>query len=170
MIQMIFEVNTLGNPSKTVTVNDKIAKIGRDVRGQVVVEDEACARMHAVVEYSGNMVSVIDLGSGTYRNGKAVNKATIAVKDEGFVIGNTTVRLMEVNFLPDPPKVTHNPTPAPTVTEVHTPEPAYNSEFAVKAGDVIREGLRKFVCSVVASTVRSAREIEAADAKRRNRR
>ena len=60
----------------TQTLSQDVIKIGKLKSSHVCLEDEAVARMHAVIEVSGNEVRVIDLGSatGTTLNGARVDK------------------------------------------------------------------------------------------------
>ena len=49
----------------TQTLSQDVIKIGKLKSSHVCLDDEAVARMHAVIEVSGDEVRVIDLGSAT---------------------------------------------------------------------------------------------------------
>jgi len=72
-------------------------KIGRLRGSHICIDDDAAARMHAVIEVSGDEVRIIDLGSpvGTIINGGLVNK-NAPIKD-GDVLTIGPYRL-EVSF------------------------------------------------------------------------
>jgi TonB family protein len=61
---------------ETKTLAQDVIKIGKLKSSHLCLEDEAVARMHAVIEVSGNDVRVIDLGSstGTLLNGSPIDK------------------------------------------------------------------------------------------------
>jgi len=60
----------------TQTLSQDVIKIGKLKSSHVCLDDEAVARMHAVIEVSGDEVRVIDLGSatGTMLNGGRIDK------------------------------------------------------------------------------------------------
>src|SRR5688500_6977760 len=60
----------------TQTLSQDVIKIGKLKSSHVSLDDEAVARMHAVVEVPGNEVRVIGLGSatGTTLNGGRIDK------------------------------------------------------------------------------------------------
>lgn len=61
---------------ETKALSQDVIKIGKLKSSHLCLEDDAVARMHAVIEVSGNDVRVIDLGSstGTILNGEAIEK------------------------------------------------------------------------------------------------
>ena len=58
------------------SLNQEVIKIGKLKSSHICLDDEAVARMHAVIEVSGGDVRVIDLGStgGTILNGQSIDK------------------------------------------------------------------------------------------------
>jgi TonB family protein len=60
----------------TQTLDQDVIKIGKLKSSHLCLDDEAVARMHAVIEVSGDEVRIIDLGSssGTLLNGQRVDK------------------------------------------------------------------------------------------------
>ncbi len=60
-----------------------IVKIGRAAVSDIVLDDDAVSRMHAVLERSDDELDVIDLGSdqGTLVNGERVSKRALAAGD-----------------------------------------------------------------------------------------
>ncbi|MEZ4380288.1 MAG: AgmX/PglI C-terminal domain-containing protein [Nannocystaceae bacterium] len=60
----------------TQTLDQDVIKIGKLKSSHLCLDDEAVARMHAVIEVSGDEVRIIDLGSssGTVLNGQRIDK------------------------------------------------------------------------------------------------
>ena len=58
----------------TKTLAQDVIKIGKLKSSHLCLDDEAVARMHAVIEVSGDEVRIIDLGSstGTVLNGQRI--------------------------------------------------------------------------------------------------
>ncbi|MCY1010304.1 FHA domain-containing protein [Nannocystis pusilla] len=81
----------------TQTLTQDVIKIGKLKSSHVCLDDEAVARMHAVIEVSGEEVRVIDLGSaaGTVLNGQRIDKN--AVLHDGDALNFGPYRL-EVGF------------------------------------------------------------------------
>ena len=50
---------------ETKSLTQEVIKIGKLKSSHLCLDDEAVARMHAVIEVSGSDVRVIDLGSST---------------------------------------------------------------------------------------------------------
>ena len=83
----------------TKTLSQDVIKIGKLKSSHLCLDDDAVARMHAVIEVSGNDVRVIDLGSsaGTVLNGTPVDKnASIAVGDQ-LTFGPYRVEIAEIS-------------------------------------------------------------------------
>ena len=82
----------------TQTLSQDVIKIGKLKSSHVCLDDEAVARMHAVIEVSGDEVRVIDLGSatGTVLNDGRIDKN--AVLSDGDVLTFGPYRL-EVGFV-----------------------------------------------------------------------
>jgi hypothetical protein len=82
----------------TQTLSQDVIKIGKLKSSHVCLDDEAVARMHAVIEVSGDEVRVIDLGSatGTTLNGGRIDKN--AMLSDGDVLKFGPYRL-EVGFV-----------------------------------------------------------------------
>ena len=72
----------------TQTLSQDVIKIGKLKSSHVCLDDEAVARMHAVIEVSGDEVRVIDLGSatGTMLNGGRIGWSDLAAvrKTDGW--------------------------------------------------------------------------------------
>ncbi|MCY1006798.1 AgmX/PglI C-terminal domain-containing protein [Nannocystis pusilla] len=81
----------------TQTLTQDVIKIGKLKSSHICLDDEAVARMHAVIEVSGEEVRVIDLGSaaGTVLNGQRIDKN--AVLHDGDALNFGPYRL-EVGF------------------------------------------------------------------------
>src|SRR5688572_16656024 len=98
----------------TKTLSQDVIKIGKLKSSHLCLDDDAVARMHAVIEVSGNDVRVIDLGSsaGTVLNGTPVDKnASIAVGDQ-LTFGPYRVEIAEIC---DATAFAPTPAPAPAV-------------------------------------------------------
>ena len=82
----------------TQTLSQDVIKIGKLKSSHVCLDDEAVARMHAVIEVSGDEVRVIDLGSatGTMLNGARIDKNSML--GDGDVLTFGPYRL-EVGFV-----------------------------------------------------------------------
>ena len=82
----------------TQTLSQDVIKIGKLKSSHVCLDDESVARMHAVIEVSGDEVRVIDLGSatGTVLNDSRIDKN--AVLNDGDVLTFGPYRL-EVGFV-----------------------------------------------------------------------
>ena len=83
----------------TKTLSQDVIKIGKLKSSHLCLDDDAVARMHAVIEVSGSDVRVIDLGSsaGTVLNGTPVDKnASIAVGDK-LAFGPYRVEIAEIS-------------------------------------------------------------------------
>ncbi|SFF34309.1 FHA domain-containing protein, partial [Nannocystis exedens] len=99
----------------TQTLTQDVIKIGKLKSSHVCLDDEAVARMHAVIEVSGEEVRVIDLGSaaGTVLNGQRIDKN--AVLHDGDALNFGPYRL-EVGFVKQ--QVAAAPAPAQPVAPV----------------------------------------------------
>jgi Zn-finger nucleic acid-binding protein len=78
---------------ETVIVHRNVIKIGRLASAHVRIPDAAeASRMHAVIDITDGIVTIIDLGSttGTWVNGQRVNKAEL-VSGDVLGIGGATV-------------------------------------------------------------------------------
>lgn len=75
--------------------NQDVIKIGRLEGSSLVLKDDSVARMHAVIEVSGEQVRVIDLGSdaGTILNGVRVDKNEEVQHGDQLQIGVFTLTL-----------------------------------------------------------------------------
>lgn len=77
------------------TVTSEIIKLGRDPKSQLALDDDAAARMHAVIEARApNQITLIDLGNedGTRVNGLRVDKCDLEVGDR-ITVGTTELVL-----------------------------------------------------------------------------
>ncbi|MBK8265776.1 MAG: FHA domain-containing protein [Nannocystis sp.] len=82
----------------TKTLAQDVIKIGKLKSSHLCLDDESVARMHAVIEVSGEDVRIIDLGSssGTVLNGQRIDKN--AALSDGDVLEFGAYRL-EVGFV-----------------------------------------------------------------------
>jgi TonB family protein len=83
----------------TKTLSQDVIKVGKLKSSHLCLDDDAVARMHAVIEVSGSDVRVIDLGSsaGTVLNGTPVDKnASIAAGDK-LAFGPYRVEIAEIS-------------------------------------------------------------------------
>jgi len=82
----------------TKTLSQDVIKIGKLKSSHLCLDDEAVARMHAVIEVSGEEVRIIDLGSstGTVLNGQRIDKN--AALGDGDVLEFGPYRL-EIGFV-----------------------------------------------------------------------
>jgi pSer/pThr/pTyr-binding forkhead associated (FHA) protein len=140
-----FRIQPEGAPARTEELAQDIIKIGKLPSSHLRIEDEGVSRMHAVIESAGGEVHVIDLGSatGTFVNGKKVNKARLASGDElglgGAKVIVTIVEAARAIAAPSPsPSTSHvspftatatanpftAPLPNPFAAPVNTPVPA----------------------------------------------
>ena len=83
-----------GRAPVELPLHDHIIKIGSIRSAHVRLDGEDVSRMHAIIEVDNGRITIIDLGSatGTYVNGKRVNKATIG-PDDAIGISDTTIRV-----------------------------------------------------------------------------
>lgn len=72
-----------------MTTVESVVKIGKLKSSHICLNDEAVARMHAVIEVSGDEVRVIDLGSpsGTNLNGTKVHKNALLDSRDVLTVG-----------------------------------------------------------------------------------
>lgn len=82
----------------TKTLTQDVIKIGKLKSSHLCLEDDAVARMHAVIEVSGNDVRVIDLGSnaGTVLNGAPIDKNASVDQGDVLTFGPYRVEIAEI--------------------------------------------------------------------------
>jgi len=82
----------------TKTLTQDVIKIGKLKSSHLCLEDDAVARMHAVIEVAGSDVRVIDLGSstGTTLNGERIDKNAVLGDGDALEFGPFRV---EVSFV-----------------------------------------------------------------------
>jgi hypothetical protein len=115
----------------TSLADKSVVKIGRVSSAQLHIDDSAVSRMHAVVESSpAGELTIIDLGSssGTYVNGRRINKATLKVGDRIY-IGKVSIEVGVAGTMPD-----HRGAPASAAS---APAPAAASSAAPSAAIVL---------------------------------
>ena len=73
----------------TQTLTQDVIKIGKLKSSHICLDDEAVARMHAVIEVSGEEVRVIDLGSaaGTVLNSNRIDKNAVLHDGDQLTFG-----------------------------------------------------------------------------------
>lgn len=89
------EVATPGEAVHEVLVRKLIVRIGKSPNCEVrIVADPRVARMHAIIEITGQQVTLIDLGSGegTLVNGVAIDKHMLREGDQ-ILVGSTVLTL-----------------------------------------------------------------------------
>src|SRR5690554_3534774 len=104
----------------TKTLSQDVIKIGKLKSSHLCLDDDAVARMHAVIEVSGNDIRVIDLGSsaGTVLNGTPVDKnASVAAGDQ-LTFGPYRVEIAEISDA-----VAVSPLPAPVAAPTSGADP-----------------------------------------------
>jgi hypothetical protein len=82
----------------TKTLSQDVIKIGKLKSSHLCLDDDAVARMHAVIEVSGNDVRVIDLGSsaGTVLNGTPIDKNASLNQGDTLNFGPYRVEIIEI--------------------------------------------------------------------------
>ena len=135
-LSLSFRIFKNGQLIREEQLSQGVIKIGKVPSAHLRIDDEACSRMHAIIEVTGSEVSVIDLGStgGTFVNGQTVNKAklqsgdTLRVGDSHIelAIGETATAPV-VTVVPPPLPVRPAPTPVlatPVLAAPVAPRPA----------------------------------------------
>jgi FHA domain len=127
---LTFALTQAGMQSR-VRVAQDIVKLGKDSKSHIRIEDEAAARMHAVIEVGGpEDITLIDLGNepGTFVNGARINKCKLHVGD-AIQIADTCMVLESA----EPPATFRAAAPAAdTLLKFRTPSP-----FAVAASEPV---------------------------------
>lgn len=120
-----------------MTTVESVIKIGRLKSSHVCLDDEAVARMHAVIEVSGEEVKVIDLGSatGTILNGTKIHKNAMLESRDVLAFG--PYRLM-VKFGATSESVLR------TATEMRAHLTAQRLAAAARAEEEAKEAERRF--------------------------
>ncbi|MGB0678515.1 MAG: TonB family protein [Polyangiales bacterium] len=186
-LSITFHLYQQGQKVRSETLCQSIIKIGKLPSSHLRIDDGRVSRMHAVIEVNAQgEMSIIDLGSatGTSVNGRRVNRAKLASKDE-ITVGNTRI-VVEVGaaerpaVAPVPPAA---PPPAPSrvaaakpavpavgaveetgMTQV-TPPPSFASMFGSAGKQTQAAATEKVQYGIVASGPPvDAREVETADA------
>ncbi|EDM74364.1 FHA/TonB domain protein [Plesiocystis pacifica SIR-1] len=82
----------------TKSLTQDVIKIGKLKSSHLCLDDDAVARMHAVIEVSGSDVRVIDLGSstGTVLNGAAIDKNAVVGQGDVLTFGPYRVEISEI--------------------------------------------------------------------------
>ena len=85
----------------TKTLSKDVIKIGKLKSSHLCLEDESVARMHAVIEVSGDDVRVIDLGSstGTTLNGQRIDKNAEIGDGDTLTFGPYRLEVQDYEFL-----------------------------------------------------------------------
>jgi pSer/pThr/pTyr-binding forkhead associated (FHA) protein len=92
-VRVAFEVSEPGQPLRVVESDADVIKIGSLETAQVRLAAPGVARMHAVVECTGDGCSVIDLGGKPTRvNGEAVTRRELSNGD-ALSIGDAELRV-----------------------------------------------------------------------------
>lgn len=82
-LALTFRIFQHGQFVREERLTQGVIKIGKVPSAHLRIDDESVSRMHAVLEVSQGVASLIDLGStrGTFVNGKKINKATLQSGD-----------------------------------------------------------------------------------------
>lgn len=110
------QVSRGGQPTGTHSFNSdthRTIKIGRLGSAQLKLDDPKASKIHAVIDFSGGGVSLIDMGSsaGTLVNGSKVHKVTLSHGDQ-VTIGDTQLVIdMGAGFAAAAPAPAAAPTP-----------------------------------------------------------
>ncbi|MBI1370502.1 MAG: FHA domain-containing protein [Planctomycetes bacterium] len=97
---------------QTVTIGSTPITIGRHPGNVVRLVDDRTSRYHAVIEYNGNEVKVLDLGSrnGTRLNGDRITSATFKPGDV-VKIGGVEIALIQTTAAPPMPRTEQSEVP-----------------------------------------------------------
>lgn len=92
---MILSIRRAGQDLGDHTLAQDVIKIGSLAGSTIVLPDPAVARMHAVIEVSGDEARLIDLGSeaGTFVNGKRIDKNASVSDGDAIGIGPYEIRV-----------------------------------------------------------------------------
>ncbi len=126
-----------------------LVKIGRLPTSHLRLEDEAIARMHAVLEVNGSELRVVDLGSatGTLVNGVPVDRSTVVRQGDRIELGPYSV-FVDIDALPTatapqaapalaPRAARPEPLPVDAASVEHTDAPAVAQVIARWHGSVL---------------------------------
>jgi hypothetical protein len=93
-LSLSFRIFQNGQLIREETLTQGVIKIGKVASAHLRIEDESVSRMHAIVEVTGDEISLIDLGStrGTFVNGQRINKAKLQGGDS-ITLGDTRLEL-----------------------------------------------------------------------------
>jgi len=83
---------------ETKSLTQDVIKIGKLKSSHLCLDDEAVARMHAVIEVSGSDVRVIDLGSstGTILNGSPIDKNASVSQGDSLAFGPYRIEVVQI--------------------------------------------------------------------------
>lgn len=130
MTQYRLTMQTGPNPGRTHDLNKNSLTIGRDVRHDIIINEEQISREHARLTLDGGALTIIDLGStnGTSVNGQRLTPHTPRILTAGDVIGlGENVTLVCSVVITDPEATvirTDVPPPPPLTTQPsYTPPP-----------------------------------------------
>jgi TonB family protein len=115
------------------TLSQNVIKIGRLPSSHLRIEDEAVARMHAVIEVQGDQLRLVDLGSnaGTMLNGARVHKSTAVKLGDAFAVGDHTIRLVAA------PRSAPRPSALPSVDAYERTDAPEVAEVMAVYGDTV---------------------------------
>jgi hypothetical protein len=94
---LTFEIFHGDTKVETQVLSVDVVKIGKLKSSHLVLEDPQVARMHAVVEVTGDTIRVIDLGSatGTILNGEKVDKNKVIKNGDVLSFGPFSIKVWE---------------------------------------------------------------------------
>ena len=80
------------------SISKDVIRIGKLKTSDILLEDDDVARMHAVIEFSGQDVRVIDLGSasGTGLNGTLIDKTASLKVGDCLMFGRHKIEILEI--------------------------------------------------------------------------
>lgn len=97
MPSIAYTVQREGAPAETGTVSGTVIKIGRN--GQLRLADSTVDRIHALVEFAPDGAVILDMGSssGTFLNGKRINKSKVERGDR-IQVGASVIEVTGLDF------------------------------------------------------------------------
>ncbi len=99
-----------------------VVKIGRLKSSHLCLDDDAVARMHAVIEMAGDELRIVDLGTvaGTVLNGTKIFRNATINQGDALTFGSFRVELLDVR---EPVPVVAQGTPPAPIDDTPTPTP-----------------------------------------------
>lgn len=79
------------DPARKIVLDALPAMIGRDPNAELSVDDSFVATYHCILDQEGDTLRVLHLGSrtGTFVNGRRVERATVLMPGDRLTVGRT---------------------------------------------------------------------------------